>query len=272
MPLTFLFTRHGETADNLTKTLQGHRDTSLTENGHADATNLAQKLRTLYPSGIHAIYHSPLLRIRQTIAPYLDLCATAAGGGRGGQQPPSSSSLLPKPAVHADDDLKGQFLGPLEGKGYDSIDMGSPRSADVVEGVEIFDDFVARLLRVFGRIVAAEAAPLASGRDGRGEEEGEQRVVMIATHGVGITSLFKAMEASPACDNFGSAVARRGDGAYEVRWTDADDVARVRVESVGELVLGRDNEGRETVDWEGLRREGKVLFVIEEWGKKEKAL
>jgi hypothetical protein len=41
---------------------------------------------------------------------------------------------------------------------------------------------------------------------------------------------------------------------------------------VAELELGRDNEGRETVDWEGLRREGKVLFVIEEWGKKEKAL
>jgi broad specificity phosphatase PhoE len=300
--LTLLFTRHGATTDNLLRVLQGHRDTSLTSDGHTDARNLAAKLAELYPlRGVDAVYYSPLLRIRQTVQAYLDLCAPPGGhdggvfgdlvsreeqekaeaedglrreggpGGGGGahesqQGGDTGGRKLPRPELHAEEDLKGQYLGPLEGQSYDAIDMSSPRSADVVRGVEVFDDFVARLLGVLGGIVGREVETLRQAAR-TGEQKGE-RVVMIATHGVGITSLFKALEGSPPCDNFGRPVAVRGDDAYEVRWTDADDVARIRVEGAEGLPLNREGG----VDWEVIREGGKRPLVIEVWGKKEKAL
>jgi broad specificity phosphatase PhoE len=265
MGLTFILTRHGQTDDNITQTLQGWRDTSLTPSGHADAQTLASKLLSLYPHGINAVYHSPLERIRDTIAPYLALYDQQGGK--------LDAGITEKPAIHSDGDLRGQYLGSLEGQSYDKIDMSSPRSADAVEGVEVFDEFVARLLRVFGQIVGREAALVAGSEGG----EGRERVVMIATHGVGITSLFKALEASKPCDGFGSAVARRGSEAYEVKWTDADDVAKIRVEDVEALrrhVRQGDGtpKGAGSLDWESLRKAGEKPFEILAWGKKEKSL
>ncbi|KIW80493.1 hypothetical protein Z517_07109 [Fonsecaea pedrosoi CBS 271.37] len=229
--LHVLFIRHGETQDNIDRILQGLRDTRLTEKGHREAQVLADKLRGQH---IDAVYHSPLLRIVQTIKPLL--------ADRADVQ------------VHADRDLTGQALGELEGGSYVSIDMGNPRSADGGPGVELFDDFVRRLKRVFARIVGAEA-PLVGERD---------RTVVIATHGVGITSLFKTLESSPSCDGFNPKFATRGPNAFEVRWTDSDDVARLVVPQPAQLPI---KDG--VLDWSSLSGQP---FLIEVWGKKEKAL
>ncbi|KAK3200095.1 hypothetical protein Dsin_023510 [Dipteronia sinensis] len=225
--LILLFIRHGETQDNIDRILQGHRDTSLTKNGIHEAELLAVQLKD---QTFDVIYHSPLIRILQTIEPL---------------QRRRSIHLIP------DDQLKGQCLGELEGVSYDSINMSSPRSADNRPGVELFDDFVRRLKGVFGRIVGAEAPKV-------GEFD---RVVGVATHGVAITSLFKALENKPDCDGFNPKLATRGPDAYEVRWTDSDDVARLSMDPNLPISNG-------VLDWESISGEP---FLIEYWGKKEKA-
>jgi broad specificity phosphatase PhoE len=229
--LHLLFVRHGETQDNIDRVLQGHSDTSLTEKGHREAHVLAEKLRG---QQIDVIYHSPLTRIVQTIQPIL--------------------AAQPDVPVLADDDLMGQALGELEGGSYDTVDMSNPRSADGQPGVELFDDFVRRLKRAFARIVGTQA-PLV------GQED---RTVVVATHGVGITSLFKALEATPSCRGFNPKLATRGPEAFEVRWTDSDDVARLVVMKLAELPI-KNGE----LDWSLISGQP---FLIDRWGKKEKAI
>lgn len=230
--LHFLFVRHGETQDNIDRILQGHRDTSLTDKGLREAHVLAEKLQSQH---IDAVYYSPLTRIIQTIEPFLS--------GR------------PNVQRYAEPDLKGQALGELEGGSYDLVDMNNPRSADGQPGVELFDDFVRRLKRSFARIVGAEAPQVGVQKD---------RTVVIATHGVGITSLLKCLESSPSCDGFNPKLAVRGPNAYEVRWTDSDDVARLVVSQPADLPI---KDG--TLDWSGISGQP---FLIEQWGKKEKAI
>ena len=229
--LHFLFVRHGETQDNIERILQGWHDTQLTEKGQREAQFLADKLQTQH---IDAVYHSPLTRIKQTIKPFLS--------GRGDVQ------------QYADPDLRGQGLGELEGGSYDLVDMSNPRSADGQPGVEVFDDYVRRTKRAFARIVGAEA-PQTGKKD---------RTVVIATHGVSITSLLKCLEKTPSCDGFNPKFAVRGPNAYEVRWTDSDDVARMGVSEPGNLPI---KDG--ILDWSSISGQP---FLIETWGKKEKAL
>ncbi|EXJ75960.1 uncharacterized protein A1O5_00468 [Cladophialophora psammophila CBS 110553] len=228
--LHLLFIRHGETQDNIDRILQGLRDTSLTENGHREAQILADKLRG---QTIDVVYHSPLIRIVQTIQPIL--------ADRTGVR------------SFADPDLTGQALGDLEGGSYDTIDMSNPRSADGGPGVELFDDFVRRLLRAFARIVGTEAKLVGA----------QDRTVVVATHGVGITSLFKTLECSPSCEGFNPKLAVRGPDAFEVRWTDSDDVARLVVPQPTQLPT-RDG----SLEWSLISGQP---FVIEVWGKREKA-
>lgn len=227
--LIILFIRHGETQDNIDRVLQGHHDTDLTPKGHYEAKVLADKLIN---QQIDIIYHSPLRRILQTIDPIL--------------------KTWPNIPTHADPDLKGQALGELEGAKYDTIDMGNQRSADGQPGVELFDDFVTRLKHVFGRIIGAEAPQV----------QGQDRVVVIATHGVGITTILKVLEAT--YPNFNTAIAIKGPEAYEVRWTDSDDVSRVVVNEPARLPV---KDG--SLDYATVKG---FPFVIEYWGKKEKAL
>jgi probable phosphoglycerate mutase len=233
--LHLLFIRHGETQDNIDRILQGWRDTSLTDKGHKEARILADKMKS---QPIDAIYHSPLIRMTQTIAPILET------------HPDIKST-----AIHSDPDLRGQGLGEMEGGSYDTVDMSNPRSADPNPGVERFDDFVRRLKRVMGRIIAEQTPLVTSSAD---------RVVAVATHGVAITSIFKTLESTTNCAGFNPVLAVRGPEAYEVRWTDSDDVARLVIEKPGNLPI-KDTQ----VEWE--RIEGKP-FLIEQWGKKEKAL
>lgn len=230
--LHLLFIRHGETQDNIDRILQGWRDTSLTEKGLREASVLADKLT---PQHIDAIYHSPLIRITQTIRPVLE-------------------SHKDVTTVVADPDLRGQCLGDMEGGSYDTVDMSNPRSADPKPGVERFDDFVERLKRCMGRILAKEIPAVG----------GEDRVVVVATHGVAITSIFKTLESTTNCAGFNPVLAERGPEAYEVRWTDSDDVAKLVVKEPAELPV---KDGQ--LDWEAIQ--GRP-FLIETWGKKEKAL
>ena len=112
--LRLLFVRHGETQDNIDRILQGQRDTDLTVKGHKEAEVIAGKLKDEH---IDAIYHSPLKRMVQTIAPILE--------------------AHPDTPKESDKDLMGQSLGKFEGSSYDSIDMSNPRSAEAMEGTMV---------------------------------------------------------------------------------------------------------------------------------------
>ena len=85
----------------------------------------------------------------------------------------------------------------------------------------------------------------------------------VATHGVGITSIFKVLEGTLSCNRHNPKFASRGLGAFEVRWTDSDDVARLVVKQPKDLPV---NDG--ILDWDRMSGEP---FLIESWGKKEKA-
>ena len=120
--------------------------------------------------------------------------------------------------------------------------------------MERFDDFVGRLKKAMTRIIGAEAPQVGQ----------QDRVVAVATHGVCITSIFKTLENTPACSGFNPQLAVRGLDAYEVRWTDSDDVAKLVVADPSSLPI---KDG--LLDWNTIS--GKP-FLIEQWGKKEKAL
>ena len=230
--LQLMFVRHGETQDNIDKILQGWRDTSLTENGHKDAQTVAGKLKD---QRIDAVYHSPLIRMKQTIQPIVN--------------------DHPDVPQTEDPDLRGQGMGELEGGSYDLVDMSNPRSANGKPGVELFDDFLKRLLRSMARIIGQQA-PLVGDQD---------RAVVVATHGVCITSIFKALEGTPHCEGFFShALAERGPEAYEVRYPDSTDVARLVVRSPGELPI-KDK----MLDWHAIQG---TPILIEQWGRKDSKL
>ena len=230
--LQLLFVRHGETQDNIDKILQGWRDTSLTENGHDDAQTVAQKLKD---QRIEAIYHSPLIRMVQTIEPII-----------------KDRSKIPQ---YEDPDLKGQGMGELEGGSYDLVDMSNPRSANGKPGVELFDDFLKRLLRSMARIIGEQASHV-------GEQD---RAIVVATHGVCITSIFKALEGTPHCEGFFShPLAERGPEAYEVRYPDSTDVAKLVVRKPTELPV---KDG--VLNWNEISG---TPILIERWGRKDSKL
>ncbi|KWK24249.1 phosphoglycerate mutase [Burkholderia stagnalis] len=69
-----LFIRHGETAWNRIKRIQGHIDIPLADTGLAQAQRLAARLarETRDGAGIDAIYSSDLMRAQQTAQPAAD--------------------------------------------------------------------------------------------------------------------------------------------------------------------------------------------------------
>ena len=60
--------RHGQTDSNKVFACIGHKDVPLNDEGHAQAESLAKRLEKL---SFDKIYTSPLLRARETIAPFL---------------------------------------------------------------------------------------------------------------------------------------------------------------------------------------------------------
>ncbi|MEZ6188397.1 MAG: histidine phosphatase family protein [Planctomycetota bacterium] len=80
MRTSLILIRHGETEWNREGRLQGHRDVPLSEVGHAQALNLAQRLKKELGRREVLVVTSDLLRARQTAAPLVALLnATAIG-------------------------------------------------------------------------------------------------------------------------------------------------------------------------------------------------
>lgn len=71
MPTRILFIRHGETAWNRVKRIQGHIDIALAETGFAQARRIAARLASEADAGrgLDEIYASDLMRARQTAEP-----------------------------------------------------------------------------------------------------------------------------------------------------------------------------------------------------------
>ncbi|MCA3848808.1 MAG: histidine phosphatase family protein, partial [Burkholderia sp.] len=69
-----LFIRHGETAWNRIKRIQGHIDIPLADTGLAQAKRLAVRLEREVREGarIDAVYSSDLMRAQQTAQPFAD--------------------------------------------------------------------------------------------------------------------------------------------------------------------------------------------------------
>ncbi|MDR5663250.1 histidine phosphatase family protein, partial [Burkholderia cenocepacia] len=69
-----LFIRHGETAWNRIKRIQGHIDIPLADTGLAQAQRLAARLAREAHDGarIDAVYSSDLMRAQQTAQPFAD--------------------------------------------------------------------------------------------------------------------------------------------------------------------------------------------------------
>ena len=146
-------------------------------------------------------------------------------------------------------------MGELEGGGYHLVDMSNPRSANGKPGVELFDDFLKRLLRAMARIIGKEAPQV----------KDDDRAVVIATHGVCITSIFKCLEGTPHCEGFFShELAKRGPEAYEVRYPDSTDVAELVIEQPSRLPI---KDG--LLDWNAI---DDTPIVIEKWGRKDSEL
>lgn len=64
--MTLLLLRHGESQGNVERVIQGWLELPLTDRGQRQAMFAAQRLAT---TGAAALYTSPLLRARQTVAP-----------------------------------------------------------------------------------------------------------------------------------------------------------------------------------------------------------
>lgn len=67
--MKFLFIRHGQTYDNLENLLTWQNEVALTETGHLQAKEIAEKLETY---NIDHIYCSSMQRAKDTIAPYIE--------------------------------------------------------------------------------------------------------------------------------------------------------------------------------------------------------
>jgi probable phosphoglycerate mutase len=94
---TLIFVRHGETAWNVAKRIQGHLDIPLNDHGRAQAQAVREALAH---TPIHAVVSSPLQRARHTAQPLADHIG------------------LP---VEALDSLAERHFGVLQGQSFESM-------------------------------------------------------------------------------------------------------------------------------------------------------
>ena len=104
-PTRVLLLRHGETAWNVERRLQGHLDVALNEHGRWQARQLGHALRD---EGLAAIYSSDLARTLDTA------------------QAVSKVTGLP---VQTDPALRERAFGRFEGLTFDEIEQGWPQDA-----------------------------------------------------------------------------------------------------------------------------------------------
>ena len=97
--------RHGETAKNKKKLLQGRSDQSLNESGFSQAADAGDRLRSMGIS-FDRIYSSPLIRARQTAEQILK---------RGGKSDPDGEAGIDASPIITDERLIEMDYGPYEG-------------------------------------------------------------------------------------------------------------------------------------------------------------
>ena len=139
-----LLARHGETAWNVARRLQGHVDIPLNDVGRDQARGLAARLDG---AGITAVWTSDLVRARETGAIVADALALAAPG--------------------ADPELRERHYGIFEGLTRDEC-LARDRDAwtnwvwetGAPPGGEPGTDATARLARALHRIAASDGGPV----------------------------------------------------------------------------------------------------------------
>lgn len=132
--MKLIIVRHGETEENITKTVQGHRHGKLTETGTIQAKKLALRLKD---EKIDAIYSSDLGRCKQTAAEIL---------------------RFHNVPVRYTDELRERNLGVFEGRHRDVLHgavekSGLPRAHFKPEGGESFLDLKARVQIFLDRLI-----------------------------------------------------------------------------------------------------------------------
>ncbi len=144
-PTRVLLLRHGETAWNVERRIQGHRDAALNEHGRWQARQLG---RALQSEDLGALYSSDLARAVDTATPL----AQATG--------------LP---VQTDAELRERCFGRFEGLTYDEVEQGWPQDAlrwrqrepdFSVGGGESLTDFSSRCVAAVARLAAAHPGQL----------------------------------------------------------------------------------------------------------------
>jgi len=158
--------RHGQTAWNAERRIQGQLDTELDERGRDQARALRP---TLAAAGIGAIYCSSSLRTRETAA----LALTA-----------------PHPDIVFRDELREIRLGVWQGRLWSDVEAEDPAMVDrllaadpafAVEDAESYADLQARGVSAIERIVAEAAAD----------------VVLVVSHGALIKAVLARFAGHP---------------------------------------------------------------------------
>ncbi|OGB83573.1 hypothetical protein A3F66_04350 [candidate division TM6 bacterium RIFCSPHIGHO2_12_FULL_32_22] len=137
---SFYFIRHGETAWNAERKLQGQTDIPLNEAGMQQAASLQALVSKL---SVDKIFHSPLKRAAQT--------AEIACIGL----------TCPKIAV---DELKECYYGSLEGK--PSTGRSSERIKQKDYDGESYESYSARIIKGVNYVLSQEGNPLIVGHGG----------------------------------------------------------------------------------------------------------
>lgn len=162
-----LLIRHGETAWNAVKRLQGHLDIPLNEEGERQATALG---RALLDESLDAVIASDLQRARQT--------AQAIAGPRG-------------MTVHTDRGLRERCFGAFEGMLYAEIGQRYPEAYAALQARDIDARFpegvhVAETMREFSQRAVGTIARLVG--------EGKYRKVALVTHGGVLECAYRAAQ------------------------------------------------------------------------------
>jgi probable phosphoglycerate mutase len=210
-----LLIRHGETAWNAIRRLQGHLDVPLNAEGEHQAAALAQSLRD---EPLDAIFASDLQRARQTAQPLAQACGMA---------------------LQLEPGLRERCYGAFEGMMYADIEQHYPEAHAAWQAREIDARFppgvhVAETLREFSDRVLATVTRLASGN---------YRKLALVTHGGVLECVYRAarslgLDHARDFDIFNASINRfRWDGSrFELlRWGDVSHMERLDLGTLDEV-------------------------------------
>ena len=156
--------RHGETTGDIENRYGGAYDDHLSENGKKQVEELAKKLSE---KGIETIYHSSLIRTKETAAivgQKLNIKTEEIGNMRERNQYGVLSGLTKKEA-------KEKFTGEVE-------KLKVHPYKNYVTDSETYEDFVPRIINAFEEIIKIS-------------EEKKLNVIAIVTHGGPIKAMFR---------------------------------------------------------------------------------